>query len=62
MKVFTSVFVLDGLQTTFDDIEQSLRSDPEFSGETDEMRHRIVELQALIGRMPASDGPELAEA
>jgi len=65
VKVFTSVFVLDGLQATFDDIELSLRAErsgPEFMGEADGMRRQIVKLQALIGRMPASDGPERARA
>ena len=65
VKVFTSVFVLDGLQTTFDDIELSLsadRSDPEFIGKTDGMRRLIAELQAPVDRTSASDGPERARA
>ena len=65
MKVFTSVFVLDRLQTTFDDIELSQyadRSDSEFIGETDGMGRRIVELQARIDRTSASGGPERTTA
>ena len=65
MKVFTSVFVIDGLRTTFDDIELTLRadrSDPEIVGETDGLRRQIVELQARIGHRSESDGPEHARA
>lgn len=53
MKVFTSIFVVDGVQTTFDDIELSLRideSDRSSRDVTDRIRRRITELQDQIGR------------
>lgn len=53
MKVFTSIFVLEGVPTTFDDLELSVLSgqeDAEIMEESDGIRRRIVELHARIGQ------------
>lgn len=63
MKVFTSIFVLDGLNSSFDDIELSLQADQpdgDRIGVTDGIRRRIVELHAQTGQ--ASDRPESGRA
>lgn len=53
MKVFTSIFVLDSVRTTFDDLELSVRLEhehPEALESTDGHRRRFVELQTEIGQ------------
>lgn len=48
MKVFTSVFVLDRVRPTFDDIELSLRIEQNHPEILEGVRRRIRELQAEI--------------
>ena len=53
MKVFTSIFVLDSVRTTFDDLELSVRMEkehPEALESTNGLRRRFVELQTEIGQ------------
>jgi hypothetical protein len=51
MKVYTSIFVIDGARTTFEDLEVSVQFDRDGRSSlelTDGTRDRITELQAHI--------------
>jgi len=56
MKVFTSVFVVEGPRTSFEELETTLKSDRETEGPSKMGRKQMLEVHVSKETPPGRDG------